>query len=80
MSLGMRNVLGPRIREARYRTGQKVTQEQLATRLQSLGVDLDRTAISKIEIGRRPMTDIEIIAVAKALDVTVASLFGEEYW
>ena len=76
----MENVVGARIRDARYRSGQRITQEQLAARLQSLGVDIDRTAISKIETGRRAVTDIEIIAFAKALDVTVSSLFGEEYW
>ena len=80
MSIAMKNVVGPRIRESRYSYGRRVTQEQLAARLQSLGVDLDRTAISKIETGRRPVTDLEIIAFAKALEVTVPSLFGEEYW
>ena len=74
----MRNVVGPHIREARYRAGQKVTQQQLAARLQTLGLDLDRTAISKIESGRRPITDVEIIAICKALGIKVANLFPEE--
>ena len=76
--LSMRNVVGPHIREARYRAGQKVTQQQLAARLQTLGLDLDRTAISKIESGRRPITDIEIIAICKALGIKVANLFPKE--
>jgi len=78
MSLVMRNVVGPRIREARYRSGQKVTQQELAARLQTLGIDLDRTAISKIEAGRRPVTDMEIIAICKALGTNVATLFPEQ--
>ncbi len=73
----MRNIVGPHIREARYREGRKVTQQELAARLQTLGVDLDRTAISKIESGRRPITDVEIVAICKALGVRVASLFSE---
>lgn len=73
----MKNVVGPRIREARYRGGGKITQEQLAARLQSLGIDLDRTAISKIENGRRPVTDAEIVAICKALDISVAFLFAK---
>ncbi|MCI0438611.1 MAG: helix-turn-helix domain-containing protein [Chloroflexi bacterium] len=73
----MRNIVGPRIREARHREGRKVTQQELAARLQTLGVDLDRTAISKIESGRRPITDVEIVAICKALGVRVASLFPE---
>ena len=78
ISLSMRNVVGPHIREARYRAGHKVTQQQLAARLQTLGLDLDRTAISKIESGRRPITDVEIIAICKALGIKVANLFPEE--
>ncbi len=74
----MRNVVGPRIREARYRSGQKITQEQLAARLQSLGIDIDRTAISKIESGRRPITDLEIVGICKALGLRVATLFREQ--
>ena len=42
-----------------------------------MGVDLDRTAISKIETGTRSVTDVEIVAICKALDIEVASLFGE---
>ena len=75
---GMRNVVGPRIRAARYRSGQRVTQDQLAARLQALNVDLDRTAISKIESGRRPINDIEIIGVCEALGIRVTTLFEEE--
>ncbi len=77
MSASMRNVVGPRLREARYKAGQKVTQEQLAARLQTLGLSLDRTAISKIEVGRRPVTDIEIVAICKALSVDIITLFPD---
>ena len=73
----MRNVVGPRIRQARYRSDQRITQEQLAARLQSLGIKIDRTAISKIEAGTRPVTDVEIVGICQALGITVATLFGE---
>ena len=74
----MRNIAGPRIREARYRAGKKVTQHELAARLQSTGVDVGRTAISKIEAGRRPVSDVEVVAICKALDVTPQWLLGWE--
>ena len=45
ISLSMRNVVGPHIREARYRAGQKVTQQQLAARLQTLGLTKTATVI-----------------------------------
>ena len=78
MVVSMRNVVGPRIREARYRSGRRVTQEQLAARLQSQGIGIERTTISKIEAGKRPVTDLEIIAICNALGIKVATLFGEE--
>ena len=78
MVVSMRNVVGPRIREARYRPGQRVTQEQLAARLQSQGIAIDRSAISKIEAGKRPVTDLEIISICDVLGIKVATLFGEE--
>lgn len=74
----MRNVVGRRIRALRRAQSPKVTQEELAARLQSLGVNIDRTAIAKIETGRRPVTDTEIVAICKVLRVKVAALFAGE--
>lgn len=74
----MKNVVGPRIREARRRSGRAVTQQELVARLQTLGLEIDRTAISKIEAGTRPVTDVEIIAICKALGVKVATLFPDD--
>ena len=76
MPSDMKNVVGQRIREARYRADRRVTQDELAARLQAMGVAVDRTAISKIEGGSRPITDVEIIAICQALGLTVASLFS----
>jgi transcriptional regulator with XRE-family HTH domain len=64
-----KNIIGPRIREARRRL--KITQMGLAAKLQLLGVTIDRSAIAKIEFGRRPISDIEITAAAKVLNVEV---------
>ena len=78
MASSMRNVVGPRIRQARYRSGTRITQAELAARLQVLGIEVDRTAVSKIETQRRPVTDIELIAICKALGIEVGSLFEEQ--
>lgn len=37
-----------------------------------------RTCISKIEAGRRPVTDVELVAICKALDVDPGWLLGWE--
>jgi transcriptional regulator with XRE-family HTH domain len=54
-----------------------VTQEDLAGRIAARGVDLDRSAISRIESGSRYVMDYEAQAIARALKVSVGWLFGE---
>ena len=34
-------------------------------------------AISKIEIGYREVTDVEVVAIARALGVSISWLYGE---
>jgi len=50
----------------------------LAARLQIQGIRIERSGLSKIETGRRPVTDIEAVAFAKALKVSVAWLLEEK--
>lgn len=63
------------------RTGQydkkhkKITQDILATRLQIVGLDIDRTAISRIESGNRSLTDDEVLFFAKVLNVPIEILY-----
>jgi len=54
-----------------------ITQADLAARLQIEGLRLERVTISKIETGYREVTDVETVAIAKALGVTVSWLLGE---
>ena len=55
-----------------------MSQEKLAGRLQVMGIKIDRSAIAKVETGRRPVSDIEIAAIAKTLNVQVSWLFQAE--
>ena len=72
-----RNIIGERVRLARERTKPLITQADLAARLQIEGLRLERVTISKIETGYREVTDVETVAIAKALGVTVSWLLGE---
>jgi transcriptional regulator with XRE-family HTH domain len=72
-----RNIVGPRVRKARKIAKPQITQLDLVARLQSLGLSIDQSALSKIENGQRPVTDIEVAALAKALKVSVSWLFDE---
>jgi hypothetical protein len=73
-----RNAVGPRIRAARLKCKPPVSQDDLAGRLASKGITLDQTAISRIEKQTRYLMDYELIAIAKALGASVASLVGEK--
>ncbi len=69
----MKNIIGEKIRQARKE--RRITQAVLAAKLQLLGIMIDRTAIAKLESGRRPVTDIEIAGISKVLEVDILSMF-----
>ena len=66
---GRNNICGKRIREYRLNNDPKLSQRQIADMLQVYGVDLDKNAIQRIEAGKRYVTDIELDAIAKVLDL-----------
>jgi hypothetical protein len=72
-----RNVIGRRVRDARLKSTPPVSQDDLAGRLAGQGILLDRSAISRIESQTRYVMDYEAKAIARALKVSIAWLFGE---
>lgn len=71
-----RNVAGTRVKIARLE--KKLTQQELSAKLETLAVYIDRASISKIEQRKRILTDIELIAIAKVLDVSINWLLGQD--
>ena len=69
------NAIGTRVRLARLKRQPRMTQQELATKLQLEGCDISRTGIAKIELGLRQVTDIEVLKIAAALDVPTEWLF-----
>jgi len=65
------------VREARLKRKPAVSQDDLAGRLAGQGIVMDRTAVSRIENQSRYAMDYEAAAIARALKVSVAWLFGE---
>ena len=51
-----------------------LSQEQLAARVQLLGLQLQQKAISRIETGERVVADYELVVLAEALGVSVEKL------
>lgn len=70
------NIIGKRIKEARITAG--ISQKQLSEKLELLAVYTCRGSVSRIENGRRAVTDIEIDAISKVLNVSLDYLFGRE--
>lgn len=73
---GRRNVSGERVRQKR--TERKITQAELAARVQCEGVALEQDAISRIESGQRMVQDYELRALAEVLGASMDWLAGKE--
>ena len=71
---GKKNVCGDRVRDAQQK--QRLTQEDLAAKLQIAGVIMERDSVSRIEIGTRFVTDYELMVLSKVLDVSMQWLVG----
>ena len=60
------NICGKNI--AKFRKEIRISQRELADRLQLLGLDIDKNAIQRIESGQRFVTDIELVFFKKYFD------------
>jgi transcriptional regulator with XRE-family HTH domain len=71
---GKNNLCGSNIRKIRIGLVPKTSQRELADKLQMQGLDIDKNAIQRIESGARFVTDIELRAFAKVLNVSCDEL------
>ena len=72
---GKKNICGDRVHEARCRL--RMTQSDLAAKMQVAGIIIERDSISRIEIGTRFVPDYELRELAKILKVTVNWLIDD---
>ncbi len=73
-TLGNRNIVGSRVEEIRKRKG--IKQKELLAQLQVRGVDMNASGLSKLEGQIRYVTDIELLALADILEVSLDYLVG----
>ena len=73
-ALGNRNLIGARVEQARKELGMK--QKELLAQLQVNGVDMNASALSKLEGQMRSVNDFELVALANILNVSVDWLVG----
>ncbi len=71
---GRKNLCGERVRQARVT--QRISQADLAARLQIRGVNIERDSVSRIESGARFVPDYEIPVLAEVLKVSPTWLLG----
>ena len=76
LELGERNMVGRRVTEARLAKGMR--QKELLAKLQTEGIEISTPALSLLEGQKRPVSDIELNAIANVLNVSVDWLLGRE--
>lgn len=76
LALGDRNMIGARVTQARKKRNMK--QSELLAKLQLAGIDMSAPALSLLEGQKRPVSDIELNALADILQVSVNWLLGRD--
>ena len=69
---GRCNLAGLQVR--RLRRAARLSQEELAAKVQLAGLDLTQKAVSRIETGDRVVADYELLYLAQALQVSVQEI------
>lgn len=59
----------------KIRKEQKITQDELCARMQVMGYQISRSDISKLENGKKFITDFELLGFSKALKISILDLF-----
>ena len=77
---GQANIVGKRVRQARVAL--KMSQEELAAQMQLNNINITQKAISRMEQMVRFVSDYELLALSKVLDVDIVWLLtgqSDEY-
>lgn len=69
---GKNNLCGGQV--ARRRVAMGISQRQLADLLQLEGLEIDKNAVQRIEAGKRFVTDIELVQLARVFKVSIEDL------
>ncbi|MBR6695979.1 MAG: helix-turn-helix transcriptional regulator [Oscillospiraceae bacterium] len=70
-----KNLIGKNVRK--FRTEQKMSQQELSIKLETIAVYICRGSISRIEDQTRTVSDIELYGLAKILNKPIESFFEE---
>ena len=73
---GKANIVGRQI--YKLRKEKKLSQEELAAKLQVNNIELSQKAISRIEKQERFVTDYELLVISKVLGVSIYELYEKD--
>ncbi len=73
---GKKNISGEKIRQARVK--KRLTQDDLAAKMQIEGIIIERNSISRIESGARFVPDYELPVFSRVLNVSIEWLLSPE--
>lgn len=73
--LGTKNIIGAKV--TKIRKLNKMSQNELATNMQLLGVDINLTSLSKLEGQTRSATDKEVFVIAQIFKIKIDDLFKD---
>ena len=76
-TLGDRNLVGENI--IRIRAEKKMSQGELLSQIQLMGIDMNQAKLSRIEGKRIAITDRDLIAIAQCLGVTLDELCKQDH-
>lgn len=71
---GKQNIAGLNVKHIRLSQPQRMSQNDLAIKMQLNGIPINKNKIQKIEAGICGVSDIELVELARALDTTVQQL------
>ncbi len=71
---GRKNISGDCIREARQKL--RISQAELAARMQVEGISIERDSINRVEAGTRFIPDYELPVFSKVLRISVYRMLG----
>lgn len=70
--LGNKNLIGHKI--TKLRLEKNIKQKELLAKLQTRGIDINPSSLSKLEGQIRPVTDIELKAIAEIFEISPDSI------
>lgn len=72
---GRNNICGQNLMKIRHE--KQISQRKLAKMMQLAGYDVDHHFIRRIENGERFVTDMELVALSKVLNITINDLIDD---